>query len=67
MKQKEEIIARAKELDLQTQKYKEEQQRVMDEVTSKTEALNINSIKMKQEEEKLAKEKAEIERKQREI
>jgi len=66
-KQKEEIIAKARELDTQRQKYKEEQQKMINDVTEKTFILQQNSLKRKNEEEKLAKEKAEIEKKKRDI
>ena len=45
--QKEEIIARARELDAQRQKYKEEQQKMIDDVTEKTVILQQNSLKRK--------------------
>lgn len=65
--QKEEIIARARELDAQRQKYKDEQQKMISDVTDKTVILQQNSLKRKNEEEKLTKERAEIEKKKREI
>ena len=42
---------------------KEEQKKMINEVTDKTFVLQKNSLKQKNEEEKLAKEKAEIEKK----
>ena len=65
--QKEEIIARARDLDAQRQKYKDEQQKMISDVTDKTVILQQNSLKRKNEEEKLTKERAEIEKKKREI
>ena len=50
--QKEEIIARARELDAQRQKYKDEQQKMINDVTEKTVILQQNSLKRKNEEEK---------------
>ena len=59
--QKEDIIARARELDIQREKYKEEQQKMINDVTAKTRVLQDNSQKRQLEEEKLNKEKREIE------
>ena len=58
--QKEDIIARAKDLDAQRDKYKEEQKKMIDEVSEQTAKLQIYSLKRKTEEEKLQKEKKEI-------
>lgn len=52
---------------MQRQQYKEEQQQMINDVTEKTVILQQNSLKRKNEEEKLAKEKAEIAKKHKEI
>ena len=58
--QKEDIIARARDLDAQRTKYKEEKQLMIDEVSEQTSQLQLYSLKRKMEEEKLQKEKKEI-------
>ena len=58
--QKEDIISRARDLDAQRTKYREEKQKMIDEVSEQTAQLQLYSLKRKMEEEKLAKEKKEI-------
>ena len=57
----------ARELDRKRQKYKEEQQAMIKEVSDKTGELQANSIKRMAEEEKLRKEQEAIEDKNRKL
>ena len=65
--QKEKILHDAKILDIKRQKYKEEQQAMIKEVSLKTSELQQNSLKRMAEEEKLRKEQESIEDKQRKL
>lgn len=67
MTQKEKILRDAKELDMKRQKYKEEQQAMIREVSLKTAELQQNSLKRMAEEDKLRKEQDAIEDKQRKL
>jgi len=58
--QKEDIIAKARELDKQRTEYKEQKQAMIDEVSEQTSQLQLYSLKRKMEEEKLQKEQKEI-------
>ena len=65
--QKEDIIAKARELDKQRTEYKEQKQAMIDEVSEQTSQLQLYSLKRKMEEEKLQKEQKEIGQKRDEI
>ena len=65
--QKEQILQDAKKLDIKRQKYKEEQQAMIKEVSAKTVELQQNSQKRWIEEEKLRKEQEAIEDKRRKL
>ena len=65
--QKEDIIAKARELDKQRTEYKEQKQAMIDEVSEQTSQLQLYSLKRKMEEEKLQKEQKEIAQKRDEI